>query len=154
LTELASQLGQVIDSLAEPPPPPEARYLRGLRIAIYGDDPRLTGLRARAEDYGAKIAVNLTKTVAWLVTTTPGSDDKRHSTARAIGIPILSPDEGQLRLDEAIHEAEFKAFERQRQLDEQQARAAHYAAEADAYWRPTWRSRELDRDPEPDWSRS
>jgi DNA polymerase-3 subunit epsilon len=55
----------------------EARYLRGLRVGVTGDDPALAALRERAESYGAKIAVNMTKTVEWLATVTPDATDSQ-----------------------------------------------------------------------------
>jgi DNA polymerase-3 subunit epsilon len=61
---------------------------------------------------------------------------------------MLSPEAARLRLDESIRQAEFKAFERQREADEWEARRRQSAAEADAYWRPTWRQHELDHDPQ------
>jgi DNA polymerase III epsilon subunit-like protein len=156
LNDLADKTGAVIRSLAEPEPPPEARYLRGLRVGVIGDDPALAALRERAESYGAKIAVNMTKTVEWLATVTPDATDSRHNTARTLGIPMLTPDVARGRLDESIRQAEFKAFERQREADEWEARRRESAAEADAYWRPTWRRQELDHDPQQfygDWER-
>ena len=156
LTDLADKMGAVIRSLAEPEPPPEARCLRGLRVGVTGDDPALAALRERAESYGAKIAVNITKTVEWLATVTPDATDSRHNTARKLGIPILTPDVARGRLDESIRQAEFKALERQREVDEWEARRRESAAEADAYWRPTWRRQELDHDPQQfygDWER-
>lgn len=105
-------MGAVIRSLAEPEPPPEARYLRGLRIGIATGDAALLALRERAEWYGAKIAVNITKTVEWLATVTPDATDSRHNSARKLGIPILTPRDARERLDESIRQAEFKAFER------------------------------------------
>jgi hypothetical protein len=149
LPELATQVNEVIQACAEPEPPPEARYLRGLRVAIVGDDSEVLELRKRADSYGSKLAVNITKTVQWMATATPDATDSRHTTARNLGIPIISPAEGSVRLNEAIHEAELKAFERQRQIDEYNASRRQRAAEADAYWRPTWRPTELDHDPEP-----
>ena len=41
--------------------------------------------------------------------------DSRHTTARKLGIPIISPAEGSVRLDEAVREAELKAYERHRE---------------------------------------
>jgi DNA polymerase III subunit epsilon len=113
----------------------------------------MTALRKRAESYGAKLAVNITKTVVWLATSTPDSADSKHNSARRFGIPMLSAAEASSRLDEAIREAELKAYERQREIDEVLARRDQYQAEREAYWRPTWRPVELDRDPEPefDW---
>lgn len=147
LTVLAEELRHVIEASTEPPPSAEARYLRGLRIAILGDHSEIIELRKEAESYGAKLAVNITKTVRWLATSTPEATDSRHITARALGIPIISPAEARARLLEAVREAELKAFERQRQIDEQLAQRRQREAEADLYWRPTWRSWELDYDP-------
>jgi hypothetical protein len=148
LSDLAERINDVIQACAEPEPPPEARYLRSLRIAIIGDQSEVTDLRKHAESYGAKLAVNITKTVKWMVSTTPEATDSRHTTARKLGIPIISPAEGSRRLDEAIREAELKAFERQREIDCYAALRQQRAEEADAYWRPSWRPQELDHDPE------
>lgn len=148
LNILAEKVGAVIEACAEPEPPPESRYLRGCRVAICGDTSELVQLRARAEAYGAKVAVRITKTVQWVASTTPDADDPHHVAARTHGIPILEPDRALQRLNEDIRDAELRAFERQRELDEYQARRDLRAAEADAYWRPAWRTRELDCDPE------
>ncbi len=148
LSDLAAQINDVIQACAEPEPPAEGRYLKGLRVAIVGDQGEIVDLRKRAEMYGAKLAINVTKTVEWLATSTPDADDSRHNSARRLGIPIISPDQASARLDDAIAEAELKAFERQRQVDEYAASRRQRQAEADAYWRPTWRPIELDRDPE------
>lgn len=147
LTDLAEKFRHVIEAGADPPPSAEARYLRGLRIAILGDHSEILDLRKEAESYGARLAVNITKTVRWLATATPEATDSRHTTARTLGIPIISPAEARTRLAEAVREAELKAFERQRQIDEQLAQRRQREAEIDMYWRPTWRSQELDYDP-------
>ncbi|UMB71203.1 DUF4236 domain-containing protein [Mycobacterium paraterrae] len=150
LTDLAHRINEAIQACAEPAPPPEARYLRGLRIAVVGDHSEVDELRKHAESYGAKLAVNITKTVKWMVSVTPDSNDSRHSTARRLGIPIVSPAEGSIRLDEALREAELKAYERQREIDRYAAIRKQQSDEADAYWRPSWRREELDHDPEPE----
>lgn len=150
LSDLADRINTVIQECAEPPPPPEARYLRGLRIAIVGDHSDVTDLRKHAESYGAKLAVNITKTVQWMVSTTPDATDSRHSTARKLGIPIINPAQGGARLDEAVREAELKAYERQREIGRHAALRQQRADEADAYWRPSWRTEELNHDPEPE----
>jgi hypothetical protein len=85
-----------------------------------------------------------------MVSDTPNATDTRHTTARKLGIPILSPAEGSTRLDEAVREAELKAYERQREIDRHAALRQQRADEADAYWRPSWRREELDHDPEPE----
>ena len=117
LSDLAERINTVMQERAEPAPPAEARYLRGLRIAIVGDHGDVIDLRKHAESYGAKLAANITKTVKWMVSTTPDATDSRHTTARKLGIPIISPAEGSARLDEAVREAELKAYERQREID-------------------------------------
>jgi DNA polymerase-3 subunit epsilon len=53
LSDVADKMGAVIRSLVEPEPPPEARYLRALRVGIVGDDPASAALRDRGEAYGA-----------------------------------------------------------------------------------------------------
>jgi DNA polymerase III epsilon subunit-like protein len=151
LSELAAKIHAVIDSRAEPAPPPESRYLRGTRIGIVGNTSELTELRIRAEVYGAKVAVRITNTVEWLATVTPDAVDSHHKAAREIGIPILDPAAAMKRLNEDIRDAELKAFERQRDFDEQAERRRQRLAEADAYWRPSWRAAELDHDPESDF---
>lgn len=149
LAKLADSIHQVIEECAEPAPPEHARYLRYLRIAIVGDDTSITDLREHAEEYGAKLAIKITKTVQWMVTPTPDSADSRHTTARALGIPLLNPTQGWIQINEAIREAEMKAFERQQEIAASAALREQRAAEADAYWRPTWRPGELDHDPGP-----
>lgn len=108
-------------------------------------------MRTRAEEHGAKLAVNITKTVVWMATTTPDATDAKHNSARKFGVPMLTPAQASSRLDTAIREAELRAYERQRELDEYAARRAEYSAESEAYWRPVWRPKELDHDPEPDY---
>lgn len=151
LSEPAAKIQAVIDSCAEPAPPPESRYLRGTRIGIVGNTAELAKLRTRAETYGAKVAVRITNTVEWLATVTPDAVDAHHKAAREIGIPILDPAAAMKRLNEDMRDAELKAFERHRVIDEQAERRRQQLAEADAYWRPSWRTLELDHDPEPDF---
>jgi hypothetical protein len=54
LSELADKIHAVIESCAEPAPPPESRYLRGTRIGIIGNTTELAQLRTRAETYGGE----------------------------------------------------------------------------------------------------
>ena len=145
LPGLAAEVGAVIEKNTEPPPPPEARYLRGIRIGILGRGPEFDDLRICAEDHGASIAKNITKTVIWVATTTPDANDASHRAARTYQVPMLSPVLARQRLDEAIRDADLKAFERQRGVDEW---AAQRQARED-YWRPAWRPIELDYTPAP-----
>ncbi|WP_019927615.1 DUF4236 domain-containing protein [Nocardia sp. BMG111209] len=149
LPELAERINEVIRACAEPAPAPQARYLRSLRIAIVGQHAEVLDLRRRAESYGARLAVNITETVQWMVTATPEAADSRHNTARKLNIPIIGPAEGEVRLGEAIREAEARAAERQREVDANIARRRQRDAESDAYWRPVWRPSELTLDPGP-----
>jgi len=145
LPDLAREIGAAIDQCTESPPPPQARYLRGVRVGILGHGPEFEELRVRAEDHGASIAKNITKTVAWVATTTPDANDAPHRAARTHQVPMLTPALARQRLDDAIRAADVKASERQRAIDEW---AAQRQAR-DEYWRPTWRPVELDYDPEP-----
>lgn len=145
LPDLASEIGAAIDQCTGSPPPPQARYLRGIRVGILGHGPKFDELRVRAEDYGASIAKNITKTVVWVATTTPDANDAPHRAARTHQIPMLTPALARQRLDYAIRDAEAKAAERQRAVDEWTAQRQA----RDEYWRPTWRPNELDYDPEP-----
>jgi DNA polymerase III subunit epsilon len=145
LSDLAIEIGELIDRCAEPAPPSHARYLRGVRVGILGHGPDIDQLRARAEEYGTSIAARITKTVIWVATTTPDANDAPHRAARTHLVPILTPAAARRRLDEAIQEAELKDFARQRAVDEW---AAQRQARDD-YWRPTWRPTELAYDPQP-----
>jgi hypothetical protein len=120
-----------------PVPPP-----RSARAPPRGSVLARTDLTRKPTPYPASAA---TFTAIDLETT-----DSRHTTARKLGIPIISPAEGSVRLDEAVREAELKAYERQREIDRHTALRQQRADEADAYWRPSWRLEELDHDPEPE----
>ena len=147
LTELADKIHAAIVANVEPEPSAKDRYLRGTRIGIAGESPELIELKALAEGYGAKIAINITKTVQWMASATPDATDSRHNSARKFGIPIISPAEGTRRINEAVRAAELAALERQRKIDQTEAdrRAARKAcsSESDSYWRPVWRRTEL-----------
>lgn len=145
LPNLASKIGAAIDQCTEAPPPPQARYLRGVRVGILGHGPEFDDLRVRAEDHGATIAKKITKTVVWAATTTPDANDTPHCAARTHQVPLLPPPLARRRLDAAIRDAEMKALERQRAVDEWNAQRQA----RDEYWRPKWRPSELDYDPAP-----
>ena len=151
LDDLAHDIQAVIEDLDEPKPSPTARYLKSLRIGIVGETTELVYLRSRATAYGAKIAVNITKTVQWMATTTPDATDGPHNSARKFGIAMLAPADGALRLDEAIRDAELRALDRQREIDRMDAERQAYLDEREVYWRPVWRPTELDYDPEQEW---
>lgn len=148
LVSLASEIRQAIDACAEPAPSEESRYLRTLRIGIAGDDNDVVLLRKRAEEYGAKLAVNITKTVQWLATTTPDAVDAKHNSARKLAISMITPAEASARLEAAIQQATTEAEMRKYEAAVRAAERQTYLEEREAYWRPTWRAIELDHDPE------
>lgn len=138
LSELAERINEVIHACAEPEPPPKARYLRGLRVAIVGDHSEVIGLRDHAESYGAKLAVNITKTVNWMVAQHPTPPTR--ATQRRANSAFRSSAPPRDRHDSTKLSAKRnKAAERQRELDHQTAQRRQRADEADAYWRPSWR---------------
>lgn len=113
---------------------PGTGYLKGWRIGLDpADGDELAHLRDLAERHDASIAKNLTKTVRFVAATRPGSSFQ--AKARAVGIPVINPQEAARRLDEAIRQADLVAFE-QRQL---QASWEAERAENDRYWRHTWK---------------
>jgi DNA polymerase-3 subunit epsilon len=145
LSDLAAEVETAIKRCSEPTPPPQARYLRGIRVGILGRGADLDGVRVRAEQYGASVAVRITKTVIWVATATPDANDAAHRAALTYQVPMLTPLAARRRLDDAIRDAQRKDLERQRVVDS-------WAAErkaSDDYWRPTWRPTELDYDPQP-----
>lgn len=91
---------------------PGTGYLGGWRIGLdpAGSDD-LAHLRELADRHDASIARNLTKTVRFVATTTT-SDSPMQAKARALGIPVASPQDAGRRLDEAIRAADLAALER------------------------------------------
>ncbi|RYE40592.1 MAG: 3'-5' exonuclease [Hyphomicrobiales bacterium] len=143
LPDIFEPLQEVIFSEAEPAPPPESRYLKGIRIGLSGESPEVSALKEQAVGSGASVAVKITKTVVWLATTTPESTDRIHSKARELNIPIIDTAEAKRRLDEAVASAELDIFERRRQYQLFESERQREREEQDAYWRPTWRDIEL-----------
>ena len=114
---------------------PGTDYLRGWRIGLDpADSDDLAHLRELADRHDASIARNLTKTVRFVATTTT-SDSPVQAKARALGIPVVSPQDAGRRLDEAIQAADLAAFERR----EAQAQWEAERTERDRYWRHTWK---------------
>jgi DNA polymerase III subunit epsilon len=113
---------------------PGTGYLRGWRIGLDPvDSDDLAHLRELVDRHDASIAKNLTKTVRFVATTTP--DSAMQTKARALGIPVVSPQDAARRLDEAIRAADLAAFERR----EAQAQWEAERTERDRYWRHTWK---------------
>lgn len=141
--DIFEPLQEVILAKTEPAPPPESRYLKGIRIGLSGESPEILALKEQAVGHGASVAVKITKTVVWLATTTPKSTDRTHNKARELNIPIIDAAEAKRRLDEALASAELDIFERRRQYQLFESERQREREEQDAYWRPTWRDIEL-----------
>lgn len=150
LDQLARELRSVIDRLAESPPPEHATYLKKLRLA-FAHDAGAEKVRARAQEYGAKVAVNVTATVSWFTTSTPDSGERHHMKARELGVPVVSCEEADRRLDDAIAAAELEAFEKKQAVAEAEFRLRQRRVEQENYWQPVWLGQELGYDPS--WSR-
>jgi DNA polymerase-3 subunit epsilon len=137
----ALDVGEIVDLLAPlveadqlPTTPPSTGYLKGWRIALDpSDHADLERLRQLAARHDAAIAKNLTKTVRFLAAATP--DCPARAKAVALGIRIVSPTEAELILDQAIREADLRAFERRQEHAKWEAQRAA----DDRYWRHTWR---------------
>lgn len=145
--ELAAS--HLISDLAEAAAADRARAsgpLKGWRILPIGDSAAVTGVVDAAVGHGARVAVNLTKTVRLVVTDGAAADDPRISKARSLGIDVVSPDQAQTVIAQEIARAGRKLF-----ADPAGARvadqiAAERAAEARAArpeWHECWRPREL-----------
>lgn len=125
------------------------RHLRGKRLAFFGESERIQEMAARAEANGAPTVKNITKTVLWLAADDVEADTRFHRRARELGLEILDLDSAERRLRDLISDAELQDFQRAQELAAIQARYLKYEAERDEYWRHSWRSRELERDPGP-----
>jgi hypothetical protein len=113
---------------------PGTGYLRGWRIGLDpADSEDLAHLRDLVDRHDGSIAKNLTKTVRFVATTTAGS--ALQAKAQALGIPVVTPQDADRRLDEAIRAADLAAFEHR----EAQAQCEAERAERDRYWRHTWK---------------
>jgi DNA polymerase-3 subunit epsilon len=76
--------------------------LKGWRILPVGESPSLSELVDFAVEHGAKVAVNVTKTVRMVVSDGATEDDPRIRKARADGIDVVSPDKARRILEEEI----------------------------------------------------
>ncbi len=147
LDAIVAELTRIIEAMADAPASEHATWLKKLRIAI-ADGSDAENLRATAREYGARLAVNVTKTVTWLATETPPTAvDKMHNAARSLGVEMVPYEVAQRRLDAAIAEAELNALaKKQAQDDLEFARRQQEALRA-ARSRPAWYPVEFDHDP-------
>lgn len=120
--------------------------LKGWRILPVGDSAALTQVVDLAVEYGAKVAVNVTKTVRLVISDDVAADDPRISRARTAGVEVLSPDQARkLVEDEAakLQDGLFADAAGQEVADRLAAERTAEAADAPPEWHRYWRPREL-----------
>lgn len=110
--------------------------LKGWRILPLGESPHLTAVVDYAVEHGAKVAVNLTKTVR-LVIADATADDPRIAKAHAAGVDVVSPEQARKILDEEIAKAPQRLFSDPTGAQIADALAAE-RAEATRPTRPDW----------------
>lgn len=120
--------------------------LKGWRILPVGDSAAVTEVVDYAVEHGGRVAVNLTKTVRFVVNDGAGVSDPRIAKAQSLGIEVVSPDQARKLLEQEVARSGQKLF-----ADPTGARvadriSAERAAEARASrpeWHQCWRPREL-----------
>ncbi|TDC61560.1 3'-5' exonuclease [Micromonospora sp. KC207] len=120
--------------------------LKGWRILPVGDSADVTEVVDYAVERGAKVAVNVTKTVRLVISGGAGQDDPRIAKATAAGIDIMSPDQARKAMEAEVAKVSGGLF-----ADASGAEVAgRLAAERAAgnrprrpEWHEFWRPREL-----------
>ena len=120
--------------------------LKGWRILPVGDSASITEVVDFAVEHGAKVAVNVTKTVRLVISDGAAEDDPRIAKARTAGIEVLPPDQARKILKDEVAKSQQALF-----ADPAGERiASRLAAERAAATRPVrpewheyWRPREL-----------
>ena len=112
--------------------------LKGWRILPVGESPHLSEVVDYAVEHGAKIAVNLTKTVRLVIADGAAADDPRIAKAHAAGVDVLSPEQARKILDEEIAKGPQRLFSDP--VGAQIADALAVEREATRPTRPEWHS--------------
>jgi DNA polymerase-3 subunit epsilon len=73
--------------------------LKGWRILPVGDSPAVTEVVDFAVEQGAKVAVNITRTVRMVIAERAAEDDPRVVKARGAGIEVVTPDQARTAVD-------------------------------------------------------
>ena len=115
--------------------------LKGWRIMPVGDSPAVTDVTEYAVEHGAKVAMNLTKTVRLVITENASVEDPRLVKAQTAGVDILSPEQARKQLEAEVSSASVSLFADpggeqvvSRLAAEQAARRVR--PEWHEYWRP------------------
>ena len=120
--------------------------LRGWRIMPVGDSAAVTEVVDYAVEHGAKVAVNLTKTVRLVVSDGAAQDDPRITKALAAGVDVLTPEQARKLLEgEAakVRGGLFADSAGEQVADRLAAERAAAARPARPEWHEFWRPREL-----------
>ncbi|MEU6206192.1 exonuclease domain-containing protein [Micromonospora musae] len=120
--------------------------LRGWRIMPIGDGPAVTEVLDFAVEHGAKVAVNVTKTVRLLVSDGAAEHDPRIAKALVAGIDVVSPDQARKLLEgevAKIHGRLFADASGEQLANRLAAEQAAATRPAGPEWHEFWRPREL-----------
>lgn len=120
--------------------------LKGWRILPVGESTQVTEVVDYAVEHGAKVAVNVTKTVRFVISDGASENDPRLAKARSTGVEVVSPDQARKMLAAEIAKAESRLF-----ADPTGEQVANRIAEERAAatqprrpeWHEFWRPREL-----------
>lgn len=120
--------------------------LKGWRILPVGDSPNLTEVVDFAVDHGAKVAVNVTKTVRLVITDGAPEADPRIRKAFNAGIDVLLPDQARKILEDAVDRRRDGLFSNpggEQVADQLAAERAAATRPTRPEWHEYWRPREL-----------
>ncbi|MER7165305.1 3'-5' exonuclease [Micromonospora sp. NPDC000207] len=119
--------------------------LKGWRLLPVGDSPALTELLDYAVEHGAKVAVNLTKTVRLVVNDDVPETDPRIAKALALAVDVRSPEQARKLLAAEVDKPNGLFVDRDGEQIASQISAERAAASAPRRpeWHEYWRPREL-----------
>jgi len=120
--------------------------LKGWRIMPAGDSAAITEVVDFAVEHGARVAVNLTKTVRLVISDGAAENDPRIAKARTAGIDVLPPDQARELLEQEIGRPQGSLFADPSGEQVATRLAVERAAAtrpARPEWHEYWRPREL-----------
>jgi len=120
--------------------------LKGWRLMPVGDSPQVAETVEYAVEHGAKVAVNITKTVRMLITDGASAEDPRIAKAHALGVDILTAEQARKFLEGEIAKTATSLFsdaDGEQIADRLAVERAAAAVPARPEWHEFWRPREL-----------
>ncbi|WP_434740284.1 3'-5' exonuclease [Micromonospora sp. SH-82] len=119
--------------------------LKGWRLLPVGDSPALTEVLDYAVEHGAKVAVNLTKTVRLVVNDDLPETDPRIAKALAAGVDVRSPEQARKLLETEVAKPDglFADRDGEQVASRISAEQAAVAGPRRPEWHEFWRPREL-----------